>query len=563
VRELILDVKYHSTQKPFAEGDRAVLHPRYTDYISHHILDRLAEIDALEDGDFLTLLRNSKALSSEITQPTQLIDAAMTEADKVGFTHSQLLAFKQCLHRRLTLVWGPPGTGKTHFLAQSICCLIAAKHRCQQTIRIAVTAFTHAAVENLLRELQEVITKQQTLDNTAVYKLGKIQTARGEDLKHIDEREAATIKFNGSVVLGGTVFGFRKATKQGLTPCDVLIIDEGSQLKLGETALVSKLLAPEGRWIIAGDDLQLPPIIQGIYPEAEDNLPGLHDSVFAYLRQRDDANTPYTCQLHENWRMNNTLSRFSAETLYGLSYRPANSAIAARKLRFGKQTHLIQTLSDSESEFLQWLLDPDWPLVVCILEDTKSAIENPLEAELIARLSAILRHQLLEDQNLYPHTAEGDRLFWRKALCIVSPHHLQIRAIQRALHNNHPWLSTPFVDTVDKMQGQQTEVVFVSYGVSDSETAFAEADFIYSLNRLNVSVTRARSKCLVCLPRPLLNSSFQLLSKKSATLGLGHMHALIEFCRRHGQQRQTHIHAASCAQNQSLVTAVRCHTLED
>jgi len=36
---------------------------------------------------------------------------------------------------------------------------------------------------------------------------------------------------------------------------------------------------------------------------------------------------------------------------------------------------------------------------------------------------------------------------------------------------------SPFVDTVDKMQGQESQVVISSYGVSDIETALSEANF--------------------------------------------------------------------------------------
>lgn len=78
----------------------------------------------------------------------------------------------------------------------------------------------------------------------------------------------------------------------------------------------------------------------------------------------------------------------------------------------------------------------------------------------------------------------------------------------------------------------------MSYGVSDPETALAEAGFIYySLNRLNVSVTRARSKCVVFLPRPLLEPAFDVLSDPEAARGPGHMHALLGYCRRNGDER--------------------------
>ena len=89
---------------------------------------------------------------------------------------------------------------------------------------------------------------------------------------------------------------------------------------------------------------------------------------------------------------------------------------------------------------------------------------------------------------------------------IVSPHHAQIWAIRRALAERRSWHSRPFVGTVDKMQGQECEAVIVSYSVSDVEYAMNEKEFIYSLNRLNVAITRARSKTIVFLPRPLLEA---------------------------------------------------------
>ena len=73
------------------------------------------------------------------------------------------------------------------------------------------------------------------------------------------------------------------------------------------------------------------------------------------------------------------------------------------------------------------------------------------------------------------------------------------QAIRRELHRQRMWQSPPLVDTVDKMQGQEADAVIVSYGVSDPEFALQEAEFIYGLNRLNVAITRARSKCIVCL----------------------------------------------------------------
>src|SRR5262249_51995196 len=150
------------------------------------------------------------------------------------------------------------------------------------------------------------------------------------------------------------------------------------------------------------------------------------------------------------------------------------------------------------------------------------AMENRLEAEIVASLACELRLRLQQENGQrYPDSPVGDSQFWRQGLFIVSPHHVQIHAIQQALQRLRSWQSTPFVDTVDKRQGQQPQAVIVSSGVSDTEIALQEAEFIYRLNRLNVAITRAQAKCMVFLPRPLLEPSLELLRNDHAARGLG------------------------------------------
>ena len=108
--------------------------------------------------------------------------------------------------------------------------------------------------------------------------------------------------------------------------------------------------------------------------------------------------------------------------------------------------------------------------------------------------------------------------------------------MQRELLAQRKWDVVPFVDTVDKMQGQEADAVIVSYGVADPEFALREAEFIYGLNRLNVAVTRARSKCVVCLPRPLLEATPQVLDVEAAAAGLAFMRQLVAAAEATGEE---------------------------
>lgn len=519
----------------FEPGAEMVLHPRFTDYTSDHIAKCLVELDEKPGSDPLALLRDPVGFAARPAPAAEPVRAALREqARRPGLTESQGRAFRQVRDHRLTLVWGPPGTGKTHFLAQATLRLIAAHARAGQSLRVGIAAFTHAAIENLLLKIGEE-RPAAGLDRVALYKLKEVRTRRGLDfgLEAVEETAVAGRLDAEPGVVGGTVYSFRKARDQGgMAPVDVLIVDEASQMKFGEMTLALPSLAPNGRLVLAGDDLQLPPIVQGSYPAREDGQPGLHDSIFAYLRARDNPARPYTWPLLENWRANDTLCRFPARELYGDGYRPATEAVRTRRIALAP----APATADPDDALVEWLLDPAYPLALGVLEGVRAAQENRVEAALVARLAVALRARLHDRAGAtYPDTAEGDGAFWREGLFVVSPHHAQIDAIRRALRARRVWQAEPFVDTVDKMQGQESQTVIVSYGVSDPETAAGEGEFLYSLNRLNVAVTRARAKCVVFLPRPLLEPSLDVLQNDEAARGLGFMQALVEYARAGGQ----------------------------
>ncbi len=228
-------------------------------------------------------------------------------------------------------------------------------------------------------------------------------------------------------------------------------------------------------------------------------------------------------QLLENFRMNDVLTGFAAQLLYGPRYRCVNAEVASRRLAFK-----VQPEADP---LVNACLDPDYPLVVVLLDGIRAAQTNPVEADLVAQLVVALRDGLRGPGG---RPFADDAAFFRHGVFVVSPHHAQIKAIQRELAAKRDWRSVPFVDTVDKMQGQETDAVIVSYGVADPEFALHEAEFIYGLNRLNVAVTRARVKTVVCLSRALLEASPQVLDVEPAANGLAFMRRLVDAVERKG-----------------------------
>jgi superfamily I DNA and/or RNA helicase len=74
---------------------------------------------------------------------------------------------------------------------------------------------------------------------------------------------------------------------------------------------------------------------------------------------------------------------------------------------------------------------------------------------------------------------------------VVAPYNAQVAALRQALPPGVP------VGTVDKFQGQEAPVVFFSMASSSGEDVPRNMEFLFSRNRLNVAVSRAR--CLAIL----------------------------------------------------------------
>jgi hypothetical protein len=103
--------------------------------------------------------------------------------------------------------------------------------------------------------------------------------------------------------------------------------------------------------------------------------------------------------------------------------------------------------------------------------------------------------------------------FWKRAIGVVTPHRAQrARIVERlsgmfATPGAHPdtaaWIADA-VDTVERFQGQERDVIIASYAVGDPDTVAEEAEFLHDLNRFNVLATRAKAKLIVIASRELV-----------------------------------------------------------
>ena len=86
----------------------------------------------------------------------------------------------------------------------------------------------------------------------------------------------------------------------------------------------------------------------------------------------------------------------------------------------------------------------------------------------------------------------GERLLGPKDVVVVAPYNSQVRRLRAAIPDQQIRIGT-----VDKFQGQEAPVVFYSMASSSGEDVPRGLDFLFSRNRLNVAISRA--KCLAYL----------------------------------------------------------------
>jgi superfamily I DNA and/or RNA helicase len=86
----------------------------------------------------------------------------------------------------------------------------------------------------------------------------------------------------------------------------------------------------------------------------------------------------------------------------------------------------------------------------------------------------------------------GERALRPEDIVVVAPYNAQVRCLRTKIPDQRVRIGT-----VDKFQGQEAPVVFYSMASSSGDDVPRGLDFLFSRNRLNVAISRA--KCLAYL----------------------------------------------------------------
>lgn len=429
------------------------------------------------------------------------VEPSITSKGDYPLRSAQLTAWRGLAHARAGLVLGPPGTGKTHLLSWLILGYVRARREAGQPCRVFVSAFTRNAIGNLL----DAVAKREADHWPGGLDVRYLGSAPASGLspavrhqERLDGRNVASALRDlqaDAVVAGGSIWSLYRLLDSAAAPgadgltaelFDLVCIDEASQMVLGHGLMAMGGLKTGARVVVAGDDKQLPPIRAS--REVKLGERELGGSLYGFLKS---GRVPEFA-LDETFRLNAPLAAFPERKFYPGNYR---SAVEINKLA------LKPGWEDGLSDWERRALDPEWPICVLLHDGPPSATTNLVEAEISVRLATLLADRLQEGRSENGAIA---RDLWTDQIAIVSPHRAQNAAIRQllpvALREN------AFVETVDRIQGKERDAVLLSYCVADAEFALAEGDFIFASERLNVAITRARTKLIVLISRRLLDA---------------------------------------------------------
>jgi DNA replication ATP-dependent helicase Dna2 len=390
----------------------------------------------------------------------QFDEAKFTKADKIlrklNLNESQQDAFaKAYATKNFHLIQGPPGTGKTWVLAH------LAKTFAEEGERVLVTALSHRAINNALRKIFDATYYSRIAKIGQTYNANELSWGEGYVRNFESLAKSPFTAYDNGLIVGSTVYALHTRKLQEME-FDTVIFDEAGQVNL-PIALAGMVKAK--RYIFIGDHQQMQPVITAEYEENDEIV----DSVFETIHTNENST-----MLTETYRMNATINAFPSKHFYNGSLKPALSAVN-RKLK-------LTNISNQYSK----ILDPDLPSIFVDLAHKGMSIRCEEEAALAATLIC----EAIEC-GVAPHE-----------IAVVVPFRAQARLIKNKL-NRLPIGISPMelksivIDTVERIQGQERELILISLTASDAKYIDENARFFLNPNRLNVAITRAKTKRIV------------------------------------------------------------------
>ncbi len=345
-------------------------------------------------------------------------------------------------------VQGPPGAGKTYTGSHVIVELLAAGKR------VGITSNSHRPINHLLEKVVEVAKKR------GLYFKGVKKSNKGDDTEYSGEGienlyDNDEVFSCGAQLIAGTAWLFSRSDANQYL--DYLFVDEAGQVSLANLLAVG---TSAYNLVLLGDQMQLSQPTQGVHPgrSGGSSLDYLLDGAATIAPNRGIF-------LETTWRMHPDVCTFISEAVYDSRLEPES-----------KNKNRILVLRDDAAPILK-----PAGIVFAPVSHEGCSQQSIEEAEFIRQLYEDLLRQsyTADDGSIHPMTLEN--------ILVVAPYNMQVNLLRDTLPANAR------VGTVDKFQGQEAEVVLISMTTSSEAELPRFMEFLFSKNRLNVAVSRAKS----------------------------------------------------------------------
>lgn len=479
------------------------------------------------------LLWDSATMSTTMVARDVAAARKRLEAFGTRLNQSQWSAFSAALTRRLQPIWGPPGTGKSKTLRAIALGAVVDAHDNGRPLRMLIGASNYTALDNVLTEvaleLPAIVGATADLEihrlRSSTREPNSATTARDIEVKSQLSQPAADLVTrlmgrSGITVVGTTPEQLHNLLAAGTgSPMagvfDLILLDEASQTDVAHATLFAAGMAIGCSVVAAGDTRQLPPITQA---QAPMNLEGL---VGSFLGLLENVYGVPPIALDINYRSNAAIVSLAHVAGYDPALRAASPEL---KLDLDPAGPSAPASWPGHLPFSpEWnaLLEPSQPVAAFIYDDQDwSSQWNAFEAQAVAALVTALygrmQAELLDELDGYGNPLpRGPRRpidpdgFWLRGVGIVTPHRAQqalvLSELERAFPGARRELVRGAVDTVERFQGQQRDVIIVSYALGDPDAIAEEDEFLMSFNRFNVAASRARAKLIVLVSQQVIS----------------------------------------------------------
>ncbi|MDD2796993.1 MAG: AAA domain-containing protein [Bacteroidales bacterium] len=420
------------------------------------------------------------------------------------------------------LLLGPPGTGKT---SQALRMMVE-QFYAEPTTNILLLAYTNKAVDEICRALESISPEIDYI------RLGNKWSCEEDFQKRLMENQLTACNNRTEVrahlqrcrvyVSTTTMMGSKTGLFR-LKKFDVAIVDEASQII--EPQLLWLLCAKDrngdnalGKFILIGDHKQLPAVVVQSPAESEVHeeslrnigLTNLREALFERLFRQAKESGQTNCydMLSRQGRMHADVADFANRAFYQNLLETVPTAHQSEELPY---------INKGEYDFTKFLAEKRIHFFSThSVAGDKSFKVNTMEAELTAKIcqSIFELHKL----NELPFLAN-------ESIGVITPYRSQISAIKRELlKTGIPELQTLLVDTVERFQGGQRDVIVYSFCVNrlhqlDSLPNITLEDGIEIDRKLNVALTRAK-KQLFILGNPEILNKNQIYKNLIDSIGL-------------------------------------------